>query len=75
MLPLLLNANHLQCEPLGLPLKLKIIGTILEIVAELCQLVASHPHGRPALKTFPEIVGLLWLTQAILMGGGPVNNP
>ena len=28
-----------------------LVKTILEIVAELCQLLTRHPHGRLALKT------------------------
>ena len=44
-----------------------LVKTILEIVAELCQLLASHPHGRLALKIIFEIVGLHRLMQAIRM--------
>ena len=30
-----------------------LVKTILEIVAELCQLLASHPHGRWACEDHP----------------------
>ena len=35
-----------------------LVKTILEIVAVLCRLLASHPHGRWAVKTILEIVGI-----------------
>ena len=40
-----------------------LVKTILEIVFELCQLLASPPHGRLVLKTILEIAGLHWCSS------------
>ena len=51
-----------------------LVKTILEIVAELCQMLVATLMGGGLVKTILEIAGFHWRVQAILMGGGLVKT-
>ena len=52
-----------------------LVQTMIEIVAELCQLLASPPHGRLALKIVLEIVGLHWRMPLRHAASGNASAP
>ena len=50
-----------------------LMKTILKIVLNFAQMLASYPYGRWLVKTILEILAL-WLMQAICVEGGLVKT-